>query len=108
VLNHNQEEDQTKESSSGYTKDFPLSPLATLKCKLRPNVITNDQLGVVQCTTHSKSIGLVEVHPVIINYLLSPTFGMAPGDIINIFSEYTDNDDALYRAAHPNFQNGGA
>jgi hypothetical protein len=64
-------------------------------------------LGVVECTFHSKLIGLVEIHPVIMNYLLSPTFGMAPGDIVNIFSEYTDNDDVLYRA-HPNFQNGGA
>jgi type III secretory pathway component EscS len=59
VLNHNQKEDQTQKSSSGYTKDFPLSPSVTLKCKLRPNVINNDQLGVVECTTHSKVIGLV-------------------------------------------------
>jgi hypothetical protein len=41
------------------------------------------------------------------NYLLSPTFGMAPGDIlVKIFNEYTNNDDILYRV-HPNFQNGG-
>jgi hypothetical protein len=65
-----------KETSSGYTKDFPLSPLVTLKCKLGPNVINNDQLGIVECTTHSKSIGLVEIHPVIMKYLLSPTFGI--------------------------------
>jgi hypothetical protein len=59
VLNDNQDEDPTKKTSSGYTKDFPLSPLVTcLTCKLQPNVINNDQLGVVECITHSKSIGL--------------------------------------------------
>ena len=66
-------------------------------------------MGVVECTTHSKSISLVEVHPVIVmNYLLSPTFGMVPLETLSIsFLEYTDNDDVMYRA-HPNFKNGGA
>jgi hypothetical protein len=41
-------------------------------------------------------------------YLLSPFFGLAQGDIVNIFTEHTDNDDVLYRAAHPTFQNRGA
>jgi hypothetical protein len=108
VLNDNMNEESTKKTPPGYSKDFPLSPLVTLTCKLQPpNDINTDQLGVVECITHSKSIGLVQIHPVIMNYLLSPTFGMAPGDIVNIFSEYTDNDDVLYRA-HPNYQNGGA
>jgi hypothetical protein len=30
VLNVNQDEDPTKKTSSGYSKDFPLSPLVTL------------------------------------------------------------------------------
>ena len=107
VLNCAQEEDQTKSSPCYTNKDFPLSPLATLKCKPSPNDINNDQLCIVECTSHSKSIGSVEVHPVVMNYLLSPFFGLAQGDIVNIFTEYTDNDDVLYRA-HPNFQNGGA
>ena len=100
VLNDNMNEDSRKKTPSGYSKDFPLSPLVTLTCKPQPNV-------TVECITHSKSIGLVQIHPVIMNYVLSPTFGMAPGDIVNIFSEYTDHDDVLYRA-HPNYQNGGA
>jgi hypothetical protein len=45
VLNDNMNEDSTKKTPSGYTKDFPLSPLVTLTMKLQPNVINNDQLG---------------------------------------------------------------
>jgi hypothetical protein len=74
----------------------------------KPNFINNEQLRIVECTSHSKSIGSVEVNSVVVNYLLSSFLGLAyREDIVNIFTEYTDNDDVLYRA-HPNFQNGGA
>eukprot|EP00978_Attheya_sp_CCMP212_P032873 scaffold130228_cov36-Attheya_sp.AAC.1 len=48
----------------------------------------------------------MEIHPVVMNYLRSDSFGLRPNDEVNIFTEYKCND-VLYRP-HPNFQNGGA
>eukprot|EP00978_Attheya_sp_CCMP212_P017680 scaffold47365_cov68-Attheya_sp.AAC.4 len=66
----------------------------------------NDVAYVIDCCCHTKSIGSVDIHPVVMNYLRSDSFGLRPNDQVNIFTEYKCND-VLCRV-HPNFQNGGA
>ena len=90
-----------KKKKIPYSDIFPISPLVVMKCIPIPD---NDVAYAIDCSYHTKSLGSVEIHPVVMNYLRSDSFGLRPNDEVNIFTEYKSND-VLYRA-HPNFQNG--
>ena len=92
-----------KKKRKPYSDIFPISPLVVLKCIPIPD---NDVAYAIDCCYRTKSLGSVEIHPVVMNYLRSDSFGLRPNDEVNIFTEYKSND-VLYRA-HPNFQNGGS
>eukprot|EP00978_Attheya_sp_CCMP212_P004525 scaffold9861_cov37-Attheya_sp.AAC.1 len=100
----NQEDAESEKKRKPYSDIFPISPLVVLKYIPIPD---NDVAYVIDCCYRTKSIiGSTEIHPVVMNYLRSDSFGLRPNDEVNIFTEYKCND-VLYRA-HPNFQNGGA
>eukprot|EP00978_Attheya_sp_CCMP212_P031891 scaffold122251_cov66-Attheya_sp.AAC.1 len=100
----NREDAEVEKKRKPYSDIFPISTLVVLR-KCIP-IQDNDVAYVIDCYYRTKSVGSLEIHPVVINYLRSDSFGLRPNDQVNIFTEYKC-DDVLYRA-HPNFQNGGA
>eukprot|EP00978_Attheya_sp_CCMP212_P005526 scaffold12431_cov57-Attheya_sp.AAC.1 len=86
----NREDAESEKKRKPHSDVFPISPLVVLKCI--PIPADNDVAYVIDCCYRTKSIGSVEIHPVVMNYLRSDSFGLRPNNEVNIFTEYKCND----------------